>query len=126
MLDAYAGTEAVVFSDAESGEQLCRVEVTLASTETRSDCAECDWAFTVTVTDANAAGDVAGCAAVGWGDAAAAVGTTRGYGYVALYFGHAPVLMAESGGAWGPVGYAAYDAATGALDYDIDGGYQPY
>ncbi len=126
VLDAYAGTETVVFVGEEgAGEELCRVTLTLASTEARADCLECDWAFTVEVVDAVTEVDAA-CDAVGWAEPAAAIGTTRGYGYVALYFGHAPVLMVESGGAWDAGAYADYDPETGALAYDREDGFFPY
>jgi hypothetical protein len=122
---AYAGAETVLFADATTGTVVCEVALTLASTETRTDCGECDWAYTVAVTGAQPLQDTA-CAAVGWEDPASIVGSTRGYGYVALYFGHAPVLMIEADGVWNPAGYAGYDPASGAFTYDRDDGYHPY
>lgn len=123
VLDTFAGTETVLFTDGAT--ELCRVELSLASTGPRDDCDECDWAFDVEVLDAAVVTDVA-CAAVGWDDLSAVVGTTRAYGFVALYFGHAPVLMTLGDAGWGPAGYAEYDATTGALGYDLDAGYHPY
>lgn len=124
-LDAYDGVEIVSFTDAMTGEPLCTVALALASTAPRVDCLECDWAFTVTVTSATPERDVA-CAAVGWADPAAAVGSTRGYGFVALYFGHAPVLMVETDGVWNALGYAEYAPTSGAFAYERDDGFHVY
>jgi hypothetical protein len=123
---AYAGTESVVFvADEGYGDDVCRLTVTFASTEALTDCETCDWAYTLTITDVVTELDTE-CAAVGWGDPEAAIGTTRAYGYDPDYFGHAAVLMTHDGTAWQVAGYAAFDDATDTLSYDLEVGFFPY
>ncbi|MDP2308934.1 MAG: hypothetical protein Q8P18_23125 [Pseudomonadota bacterium] len=122
----YAGTESVVFvADEGYGDDVCRLTMTLASTGERTDCETCDWAYTLEITDVTTEVDTE-CAAVGWADPQAAVGTTRAYGYDPDYFGHAAVLMVDDGVSWQVAGYATLEDTTALLTYDLEVGFYPY
>ncbi len=129
--DSYMGTEVLAFlADEGRGDVICQLSYPLEGAALRSDCDECDWAFDVTAGTVEVQTDVDGaCDAIGWGKAARAAltGTARGYGYVAEYFGHAPVLMRyDDASGWNPVSYAAYDEKSGAFDYSWQDATLPY
>lgn len=126
---SYMGSERLVFkADSGSGEVLCQLLYGIEGATPRTDCDECDWAFDVVVGPVQVEADVDGaCEAIGYGQAArdAMAGSTRGYGYIAEYFGHAPVLVVDDGG-WNPVSYASYDETSGLLAYDWQDATLPY
>ena len=130
VLGNYAGTESLVFtSDEGDGEVICRFTYALSGATARTDCPECDWAFDVTVGKVTVDTDMDGaCASIGWDEAArsALTGGVRGYGYIAEYFGHAPVLMTDSKGSWEPVTFASYEPGTGAFSYAWEVDVIPY
>ena len=131
-VETFAGFEEMYFvADQGLGDDVCRVHYDLTSTGVRDDCDDCDWAFDLVSDNAAivAESDV-GCSAV-FGIDAANVGeldgTTVSYGYIAEYFGHASVLTQYTqGGSWEVVGFAAFDGATGALEFDLEDGFFPY
>ena len=127
VLDSFVGSETVSFlAEDGAGAAVCEVELTLESTGTRDDCMDCIWAYDVEVTAVETTVDTA-CAAIGFDDAEALVGVSRGMGFDPEYMGHAPALIVDAGtGSWIVFGYAEWDETTGALTYNRDDGYYPY
>jgi len=125
---AYNGTETLTFiTDKGKGDLVCQVHYDLSSTAPRTDCADCDWAYDLVVSNVVVDTDDA-CAAIGYDKAglAALDGSSRAYGFTPDYFGHAPALLFESDGTWGPATFATYDETTGAFGYEWHVGYFPY
>ncbi|MDP6933132.1 MAG: hypothetical protein QGG40_09455, partial [Myxococcota bacterium] len=129
--DTYQVTEQWYFTAEEGeGEDICRVSYTVTSTDSRSDCELCDWAFDLVISDPEVLVDTdVGCEAtvgVDSDDVAALDGTTVSYGYTAEYFGHAEVLFVEVDGAWTAVSNAVWDPSTGTFTYDWQDAYVAY
>jgi len=101
----------------------------VTSTAPRTDCPDCDWAYDVVYGDVSVDVDTDGiCDTIGW-DAAARTawsGSTNAYGFIADYFGHAPVLMMEIKGKWGPVDFASWDETSGDFSYSWETGEHSY
>lgn len=129
--DGYVGTEDWYFiADRGEGEELCRVQLSLASTAARADCADCAWAWDLEVTDAALLVEAApGCTptlGLDSADLSGLVGQTVSYGYAPDYFGHAQVLMVATGGAWAAATFATWDEDSGAFAYDWETGFYAY
>jgi len=117
-------------ADSGAGEELCRIRYQLDSTEPRTDCDLCDWAFELVLSEAELVTEIEpGCDAV-FGVAGEEVGSLDGteiaYGYTAEYFGHAEVLLSVVEGAWTAVTNATWDPVSGAFSYDRQDGYVEY
>ena len=57
---------------------------------------------------------------------AALEGTSRAYGYIDDYIGHAAVLMVDLGEGWEVADYAAWTDTQGGLSYLWEQGYTAY
>ncbi len=127
---SFAGVEELFIVDEEgAGDELCRVTYSLTSTGGRADCAECDWAFDLEVSDAVIVSEGgAGCATFGYGaDVVAALdGSTRAYGFAEEYIGHASTLMVYEGGMWQGQCFATFVEDSGDLSYSWDDAYLDY
>lgn len=126
---SYTGTELrLVVGDYGDGATTCVITTTMTSVAVRDDCPTCEWAFDVVTSDATVATDFAGACMGVFGVDASTVssldGVVVGYGYVAEYIGHAPVLMIDLGSVWAAANYATYDPKTGVFQYEWDDG--PY
>jgi hypothetical protein len=123
--DSYSGTEEVVLiSDRGDGDIICQYTYPVTATAAREDCENCDWAFDVVLGAASVKVDTS-CADAGL-DPAAVEGTTRAYGYDPEYFGHAELMMTDSGDGWAPADFANYDVETGDFSYFWPQGYINY
>lgn len=134
---SYHGSETFRFiADKGDGDVLCEFSFDLDSTAVRDDCQElgydCDWAFDLVVSNVTVAVDTM-CDTVGYDAAVLAAledpkspSSTRSYGFIPEYFGHAPTLMVEEDGIWGPVAYASLDEKTGYFFYEGVDGYTKY
>lgn len=126
VLDSFAGIEALLFIDEDGeGEELCRLELQLASVASRTDCDLCLWAWDLEIVAATTVLDEQ-CAAAGYDAAADWVGQTLSYGYTDDYFGHAPAMLAWLDGSWQAVSYAWWDSSSGQFLYQVSEGYFPY
>ena len=120
--DSYTGTEEVQLLD-DDETVLCTFTVALSASGPRDDCADCDWAHDLALSDTTVSSDIDGaCAALLGADGTALDGTSRAMGYQHAYLGHAEVIMIETEGAWGAAGYAAWDEATGDFSYEWESG----
>lgn len=126
--EAVSGSESwVLVADEGAGDIVCQIDVSVAGDEALTDCDECDWAFSVTLSEPTVTTDVDGaCAGAGMDSAAieALDGEVRGYGYNPEHFGHAKVLMVLEGDTWVAEANATYE--DGVLDYLWDLGFLPY
>jgi hypothetical protein len=127
---SYAGGETLVLEAGEgSGAELCRVSYTLTSTALRDDCAVCEWAFDLVLTDPVIVSESGvGCGPFGYSaeDVAALDGLSRAYGYAEEYVGHASMLMAHDGSLWQGLSFATFVPETGDFSYGWDAAYVPY
>jgi hypothetical protein len=128
---SYSGQETWTFTaDSGAGEEVCRIQYALHSTGARLDCDLCDWAFDVSLLEAEFVSEAdPGCEAVfgiGSGNVGDLNGVWAGYGYSAEYFGHAAVFFLEVEGEWVALGNAEFDEATGAYSYERLDGYVAY
>ena len=120
--DTFTGAEEVqLLDDDEAG--VCAFTVAITASGTRDDCADCDWAHDLTLSDTTVGADTDGaCAALLGADGTALDGTSRAQGYQHAYLGHAEVIMVETDGAWAAAGYATWDEQTGAFSYEWESG----
>ena len=128
---SYSGQEIWTFTaDSGAGEEICRIQYALTSTGVRSDCDLCDWAFDVSLSEAEFVSESdPGCEAVfgiGPGNVGDLNGLWAGYGYSAEYFGHAAVFLLEVEGEWVALSNALFDEASGAYSYERLDGYVAY
>ncbi len=132
MVDAgsYAGDEILVLeADEGAGDELCRVSYTLTSTAQRDDCAVCDWAFDLVLSDPTIVYESGvGCGPFGYAaeDVAALDGEPRSYGYAEEYVGHASMLLAHDGSLWEGLSFATYVPETGDFSYGWEAAYVAY
>ena len=119
---SYAGTEDVVAYEDATGDELCRVRVSLASTGTRDDCEGCAWAYDLVASDPQRVAESgAGCeGTLGLDDAAIAAmgGVARAYGVNPDYFGHAAVLFVYGELGWNVATFIEWDEESGAFSYE--------
>lgn len=128
---AYSGWEEMyLIGDSGDGDDVCRIRVTFGSSSARTDCALCDWAFDLEVTEASIVSEAdPGClATLGYDSSTVGglVGTTVSYGYIAEYYGHTQMLVSWDGTDWVPTSFCAYDMATGTFTYDWEDGLVSY
>lgn len=128
---SYLGVEEWYFVGADGyGADICRIGYTLTSTDPRTDCADCSWAYDLVLSDAHVIDETdPGCEAVLAIDPVAVSdldGKVVSYGYAPSYFGHAKMLMMDLGNGWTAVTFAAFDDTTGAFEYDWEAGYREY
>ncbi len=120
--DTFTGDEEVQLLD-DDDTVVCAFTVALTASGIRDDCADCDWAHDLTVSDTTVSSDTDGaCAALLGDDGTALDGTSRAQGYQHAYLGHAEVIMLETEGAWAAAGYASWDEETGELSYELESG----
>jgi len=129
--ERYDGQEIWTFTgDSGAGEEICRIQYALNSTGVREDCDICDWAFDVSISEAEFVSESEpGCRAtfgIGPENVGDLNGLWAGYGYSAEYFGHAAVFLLETEGEWVAVSNAVFDEATGAYSYERLDGYVAY
>jgi hypothetical protein len=128
--DTYDGHEDIaLLADKGMGNAVCRIRYAVTSTALRSDCGDqCLWAFDVVLGPAEVLTDTGACGAAGYDEAAVAAleGTSRAYGYIDDYIGHAAVLMVDLGEGWEVADYAAWTDTQGGLSYHWEQGYTAY
>ena len=126
-LVAYQGSEDMAYiANLGGGPDVCRIRVDLSSTATRDDCTGCSWAFDLVVSNVEVTAESdPGCEAFGLGAAeiAALEGSTRAYGYIFEYLGHADVVMDYRKDTWEVLSFATWSDTTDALDYGWDEAY---
>jgi hypothetical protein len=82
------------------GDAVCRIRYQVSSVAPRADCGD---------------------------DAIAALeGTTRAYGFIEEYIGHADVLTVDQGEGWEVAAYASWAQDSGDLSYEWERGYVAY
>lgn len=119
--EGYEGWEELAFiGDEGDGDDLCRVRYQLSSIGARTDCADCTWAHDLGLAEITMVTETT-CPA-GFPPPES---TTRSYGYIAEYFGHANVLAEDAGAGWSATSFADWDETSGAFDYEIEDGLQP-
>ncbi len=127
----YIGYEEWYFvADDGDGADVCRIRYTLTSVAPRADCSECSWAYDLIRSEAQVLTESdPGCLPVLGYDGTTVGdldGTTVSFGYAPSYYGHAQVLMVETGGVWDAATFAAFDETTGEFTYDWEEGYHEY
>lgn len=113
--------EAWFVADEGDGADLCRVSYALEPVAPRDDCDLCSWAWDLQITGVTVLED-SDCATPGLD---ALEGTTRSYGYIFEYFGHANVIAEDDGG-WDAQGFATWDEGSGAFEWEISDGTLAY
>ncbi|MCB9779038.1 MAG: hypothetical protein H6742_10775 [Alphaproteobacteria bacterium] len=89
------------------------------TTAASTPCSECEWTFTVTMSDAEVLDDVI-CDGLGW-DSSSFDGRTFGYGYnPSYYYGAYEVLMYQYGSTWYALALAEFDGTRFGYDRLFD------